>query len=117
MTGKLQQLARDAGIPYVAFLRQLADSGEPIAVMAARLGLNSSRIYYEWNRCGIRKRRAKDFEFLGVTDSMKGHCDALGLNINCARMMVFRGRDPAETLAVLLAKQQAKELKQMKVAA
>lgn len=115
---KLQQQATALGLTYGEYLRQLAECGEAIDVIARRVGVTSSRIYYEWNRYGMKKRRAKDFEFLGVVDSLKGHCEALDLNINVVRMRVFRRQaSPADVVAEMLVEQQERELRDLGAAA
>lgn len=118
MTGILRQQAAALGLNYGEYLRQLADCGETTSAITARIGLSNARLHYEWNRYGMKKRKAKDFEFLGVVDSLKGHCEALRLNVAAARMRISYGkRDKAEVLQKMLAEQQMQELREMGVAA
>ena len=120
MTGILRQQAAARGLTYGEYLRQLAECGENIDAIAERVGVTNARLYYEWNRYGMKKRKAKDFEFLGVVDSLKGHCESLDLNINIVRMRVFHSKGTktnADVLAAMLAEQQKRELREMGVAA
>lgn len=114
MTGILRQQATARGLTYGEYLRQLAECGETIDAIAERVGVRSARLYYEWNRYGMKKRKAKDFEFLGVVDSLKGHCEVLDLNVNIVRLKVSRKQmTPPDALREMLAEQQADELREM----
>lgn len=114
MAAKMKEQAAALGLTYGEYLRQLAECGDTILEISLRVGVNSSRIYYEWHRYGMKKRRSKDFEFLGVVDSLNGHCEALDLNVNIVRLKVFHKQmSPADALREMLAEQQADELREM----
>ena len=114
MTGKLRIAAQEAGMEYRDFMLKIARSGEKITVLAKQYGLNVSRFYREWNALGIQKIRNKDFVFLGVLDSMDGHCRALGLKAPTIRSaMRNKGLTPVEALTRSLKASQRKALQEL----
>jgi len=63
MTGILRQQAAARGLTYGEYLRQLAECGENIDTIAERVGVTNARLYYEWNRYGMKKRRKRTSSF------------------------------------------------------
>lgn len=73
--------ARFQGItPKELLERIVTESGNKCEVIGLNMGMTAQAALALLKKYGVERKNAWDFEYGGVSDSMRGHCRRLGLN-------------------------------------